>query len=170
MGIADGSWGETARVHRVNSALDVERREAQESAFTERGANVPGNERLVIAEGLGSELRFGSEIEPAVEVLVQGQILSGQFPALVAFFEPSVQLALCRPERATDGAVDVPPSAGLVVETKVNPHQPPVVTAGDDLTLPSRHASSFHLKYLAHNWHTRVFVTRVNPVPRPAVG
>jgi hypothetical protein len=29
-----------------------------------------------------------------------------------------------------------------------------VVTAGDDLTLPSRQASAFHSRNLAHIWHT----------------
>jgi hypothetical protein len=44
-----------------------------------------------------------------------------------------------------------------VVASEKNPHQPPVVTAWDDLTLPSRQASSFHSRKLAHNWHTQAF-------------
>ena len=90
-------------MHLVNNALDVERREAQESALTKRGANVPGDERPVIAEGLRPQSRPGGQLEPAVEVLVQGQILSGQFPALVAFFEPVVQVVLCGTKGAMDG-------------------------------------------------------------------
>ena len=96
MGILDGSRREAARVHLVKNALDVERREAQESALTKRGANVAGNERLVIAEGLCSQFRPGGEVKPAVEVLVQGQILSGQFPALVALGQARIQVMLCR--------------------------------------------------------------------------
>ena len=46
MGVLDGSRREAARVHRVNNALDVERREAQESALTKRGANVTGRAKI----------------------------------------------------------------------------------------------------------------------------
>jgi hypothetical protein len=61
---------------------------------------------------------------------------------------------LCRAEGAADGAVVIHPPTRKVVAPEKNAHQPPVVTAGDDLTLPSRQASSFHSRNLAHNWHT----------------
>lgn len=49
---------------------------------------------LVIAVGLVSEFRPGSEIEPGVEVLVEGQGFRVQFPAAVARFEIEAEAAL----------------------------------------------------------------------------
>ena len=57
IGVWDGSRREAARVHLMKNALDVERRKAQESALTKRGANGTGEQRLVVREGLISQLR-----------------------------------------------------------------------------------------------------------------
>ena len=72
VGVVGRSRREAARVHLMKNALDVERREAQESALTKRGANGTGEQTLVVREGLISQFRPGGQLEPAIEVLIQG--------------------------------------------------------------------------------------------------
>ena len=154
VGIANCPRREFFLVHPVIGRLQIKRGKIGELAFAQCRADGTAEQRFVVREGLCAELWPGSELEPAVEVLVEGQVRPVEFPALLALGNLRIQILLCRAEGAADGAVEVAAPAGLRVETQVNPHQPPVVTAGDDLTLPSRQASSFHSRNLAHNWHT----------------
>jgi hypothetical protein len=103
----------------VIDALEVERREASEFALPKRWPNVSAQQRLVIAGRLRSELWLDGELKPAVEVLIESQLNTVEFPAPVKFFEPGIQVVLCRAETAADGAVQVLPSAGLLIATEI---------------------------------------------------
>ena len=135
IGVVDGSLRQPLFVHLVIDTLQIERSEASEFALSQRWANVETKQCLVIAVRLGSELRSGSKLEPAVKILVEGQSLSLKFSAPQPFFKSRVQVVLCRPKPAADGSVQVDPPAGLPVSPLGYAHQPPTRAAGDDLSI-----------------------------------
>ena len=152
--IANCPWRELFLVHLVVDGLQIERCKARELALAQCWANGTGEQRLVVREGLLSQFRTGGDLQPAVEELVEGHLRTHEFPYRFALGQAGVENVLGGTEGAVDGAAVVRSSAGYRIAPLVHAHQPPVVAAGDDLTLPSRQAPSFRLKNLAHNWHT----------------
>ena len=84
---------------------------------------------------------------------------------MFALGQARVQGMLSSAEGAVDGAVQVPPSAGLWIASQVHTYQPAMVAAANDLASISGQASSFRLKDLAHHWHTGVYDPPVFSVP-----
>jgi hypothetical protein len=164
MGVGNRARREFFLVHLVKHGLEIERREVAKLSLAEYQPDIPTEQRGVVREGLRAQLWPGSKLEPAVEVLVEGQLRAQEFLVLFALGQAGVEIELGGAEGAAKGAVRVDAPAGFRVASEKNTHQPPVVATVDDLPLSSCQAPSFHLKNPAHNWHTRVFVSRVNPV------
>ena len=154
IGVVDGSLRQPLFVHLVIDTLEIERCKASEFALSKHWANIETKQCLVIAVRLGSELRSGSKLEPAVKILVEGQSLSLKSSAPAPFLKSQVQVALCRPKPAADRSVQVLPPAGLPISAEGNAHQPPTRAASNDLSIFSgQSAFSWRVKgaILAHS-------------------
>jgi hypothetical protein len=100
VGVANCPRREFFLVHLVKHRLEIERREVAKSSFAEYRPDIPIEQKCVVREGLGSQLRPGSELKPTVKVLVEGQVHTIEFPALVALGQARIEVMSCGAEGA----------------------------------------------------------------------
>ncbi len=149
MRVLNGSRRQTFFVHDANHALQIGRREPQEFPLAQRGPKVAAEQRSVIADGFGSQFGLSSELEPAVEVLVERQAHTVEFSCPLMLLEPRIEVMLCSAKVAVDGVVQTFAPAGVLIAPQRDTHQPATGAASDDLTELSRQGG-FSFERMSH--------------------
>jgi hypothetical protein len=112
MGIADRPWREFFLDHFVVHSLELKRCKVEKFPRSQCWPDIPVEQRGVVLEGLRSELGSGGELEPAVEVLVQGDLGALEVTGHFALGQPAVEKVLGSTEGTAEGAARVAAPAG----------------------------------------------------------
>src|ERR1039458_7717216 len=153
MGIADRSRRQPPIQQLAIQTLNIEGLDGNEGFHSQLRSNVSTEQALVILKALGSQLGFGADFEPAVEILIESLLGRIEISSQVALTEHPVEVCLRIAQPAVDCFVQILSFLGLGVASHIHPHHPSAWGASDDLASLAGHRYTSGDK--RHTWGTR---------------
>jgi hypothetical protein len=87
-----------------------------------------------LSQSCRNQLRFGAELQPSIQELVQGLLRRVQVAAPVSLAQQLVQMSLSVPQTAVDGLIQIFPLLGFGIAAIVYTYEPGSGAAVYDLT------------------------------------
>jgi hypothetical protein len=106
--------------------LNIERGNSGQYFRADARADITAQQPFVVSKTLRAQPRFGANLKPVIQELIQCLFRRLQIPAMIALTEHFVEISLSVPQPAMDGLVQVASILGFGVTTVVHAHKPSV--------------------------------------------